>query len=97
LRIVSAATFGSVAIFWSRFEWIERAATAMKYRQFGNAKRDVSIIGQGTWYIDESDRADAIAALRRGLDLSQASRLEIKPKRSVERCRLRRRALNGYL
>jgi diketogulonate reductase-like aldo/keto reductase len=31
--------------------------------------REVSVIGQGTWYIDEGDRAAAIAALRRGLDL----------------------------
>jgi diketogulonate reductase-like aldo/keto reductase len=27
------------------------------------------VIGQGTWYIDRDDRASAIAALRRGLDL----------------------------
>ena len=27
------------------------------------------MIGQGTWYIDDGDRAAAIAALRRGLDL----------------------------
>jgi diketogulonate reductase-like aldo/keto reductase len=27
------------------------------------------VIGQGTWYIDSGDRASAIAALRRGLDL----------------------------
>jgi diketogulonate reductase-like aldo/keto reductase len=41
----------------------------MKYRKFGNVNRDGSIIGQGTWYIDEADRVDAVAALRRGLDL----------------------------
>jgi diketogulonate reductase-like aldo/keto reductase len=29
----------------------------------------VSVIGQGTWYIDRGDRKDAIAALRRGVDL----------------------------
>ena len=34
------------------------------------AKRpDVSVIGQGTWYIDRGDRKRAVAALRRGLDL----------------------------
>jgi diketogulonate reductase-like aldo/keto reductase len=27
------------------------------------------VIGQGTWYIDSGDRASAVAALRRGLDL----------------------------
>jgi len=41
----------------------------MKYRKFDNVNRDVSIIGRGNWYIDEADRVDAVAALRRGLDL----------------------------
>jgi diketogulonate reductase-like aldo/keto reductase len=31
--------------------------------------REVAVVGQGTWYIDEADPATAIAALRRGLDL----------------------------
>ena len=45
-------------------------APPVKAREFGPLKRDVSVIGQGTWYIDESHKhADAIAALRRGLDL----------------------------
>ena len=29
----------------------------------------MSVIGQGTWYIDSGDRATAVAALRRGIDL----------------------------
>ena len=29
----------------------------------------VAVIGQGTWYIDEANRATAVTALRRGLDL----------------------------
>src|SRR5882757_6043402 len=41
----------------------------MRFRQFGNSKRDVSVIGQGTWYIDRGDRSSAVAALRRGIDL----------------------------
>jgi diketogulonate reductase-like aldo/keto reductase len=41
----------------------------MKLRQFGNTKREVSVIGQGTWYIDQGNRKSAVAALRRGLDL----------------------------
>jgi diketogulonate reductase-like aldo/keto reductase len=41
----------------------------LKHRQFGNTKRDVSVIGQGTWYIDQGHRKTAVAALRRGLDL----------------------------
>ena len=30
---------------------------------------EVSVIGQGTWYIDHGDRNGAVAALRRGIDL----------------------------
>ena len=41
----------------------------MEYRRFGPANRQVSVIGQGTWYNEDDDRAVAIAALRRGLDL----------------------------
>ena len=41
----------------------------MEKRLFGPTKRDVAVIGQGTWYSDSEDRASAIAALRRGLDL----------------------------
>jgi diketogulonate reductase-like aldo/keto reductase len=41
----------------------------MKFRQFGNSQRDVSVIGQGTWYIDRGDRKGAVAALRRGIEL----------------------------
>ncbi|MBB3320236.1 MULTISPECIES: aldo/keto reductase [unclassified Rhizobium] len=38
-------------------------------RQLGPLHREVSIIGQGTWYIEEGDPASAIAALQRGIDL----------------------------
>src|ERR1700730_16827956 len=41
----------------------------MKYRRFGTTKRNVSVIGQGTWYLDDADRDDAVAALEHGLDL----------------------------
>jgi diketogulonate reductase-like aldo/keto reductase len=41
----------------------------VKRRPFGSTKRDVPIIGQGTWHLDSGNRAAAIAALRRGLDL----------------------------
>ncbi len=41
----------------------------MKVRRFGNVQRDVAVIGQGTWYIEDGDRREAVAALRRGLDL----------------------------
>jgi diketogulonate reductase-like aldo/keto reductase len=42
---------------------------SMKSRPFGSSKCEVSVIGQGTWYIDRGDRKHAIAALRRGADL----------------------------
>jgi diketogulonate reductase-like aldo/keto reductase len=41
----------------------------MQHRRFGATGRDVSVIGQGTWYIDRAHRASAIAALHRGIDL----------------------------
>jgi diketogulonate reductase-like aldo/keto reductase len=41
----------------------------MERRPFGPAKREVAVIGQGTWQIEKDDRVSAIAALRRGLDL----------------------------
>jgi diketogulonate reductase-like aldo/keto reductase len=41
----------------------------MKSRPFGNSKHDLSVIGQGTWFIDRGDRTDAVAALSRGIDL----------------------------
>src|SRR5262245_40327197 len=42
---------------------------AMERRRFGPVVGPVPVIGQGTWRIDSRDRARAIAALRRGLDL----------------------------
>jgi len=41
----------------------------MQKRRFGAAQADVSVIGQGTWYIEQADRPVAIAALRRGVEL----------------------------
>jgi diketogulonate reductase-like aldo/keto reductase len=41
----------------------------MKFRTFGRTGAKVSVIGQGTWYIDRGDRKAAIAALRRGIEL----------------------------
>lgn len=45
------------------------AVSPMERRRFGSTNRDVPVIGQGTWYIDSGDRAAAVAALRRGIDL----------------------------
>jgi diketogulonate reductase-like aldo/keto reductase len=41
----------------------------LKQRKFGGSGPEVSVIGQGTWYIDRGHRQTAVAALRRGLDL----------------------------
>ena len=41
----------------------------MRFHRFGATGRDVAVIGQGTWYIEDGDRCAAVAALRRGLDL----------------------------
>jgi aryl-alcohol dehydrogenase-like predicted oxidoreductase len=41
----------------------------MEYRPFGPAKHEVSVIGEGTWYFEESDKETAISALQRGIDL----------------------------
>jgi len=41
----------------------------MRKHPFGSRGPQVSMIGQGTWYIDNGDRATAVAALRRGIDL----------------------------
>jgi diketogulonate reductase-like aldo/keto reductase len=41
----------------------------MKTNPFGRTGANVSVIGQGTWYLDHGDRKRAIAALQRGLDL----------------------------
>jgi diketogulonate reductase-like aldo/keto reductase len=40
----------------------------LKQKKFGTNNPDVSVIGQGTWYLDRGDRKAAIAALRRGIE-----------------------------
>lgn len=41
----------------------------MERRRFGPTKHNVAVIGQGTWSIEKGARAEAVAAIRRGLDL----------------------------
>ncbi|HTY55458.1 MAG TPA: aldo/keto reductase [Candidatus Binataceae bacterium] len=41
----------------------------MESRPFGPNKREVPVIGQGTWYTERRDFSSAAAALRRGIDL----------------------------
>jgi diketogulonate reductase-like aldo/keto reductase len=40
----------------------------VKQKKFGTHGPDVSVIGQGTWYLDRGDRKAAVAALRRGIE-----------------------------
>src|SRR5215467_6532789 len=44
----------------------------MERRRFGHIGKHVGIIGQGTWQIDNVDRAAAVAALRLGIDLGMS-------------------------
>ncbi len=41
----------------------------MKSKTFGKGGPQVSVIGQGTWYLDRGDRKHAVAALHRGIEL----------------------------
>ena len=41
----------------------------MRVARFGSTQAALSVIGQGSWYIDAGKRTEAIGALRRGLDL----------------------------
>ena len=45
----------------------------MQDRRFGSAGRGVSLVGQGTWYIDRAHRPSAITALRRGIELGMTN------------------------
>jgi diketogulonate reductase-like aldo/keto reductase len=41
----------------------------LRQQKFGQNGQNVSVIGQGTWYIDRGDRETAVASLRHGIDL----------------------------
>jgi diketogulonate reductase-like aldo/keto reductase len=41
----------------------------MRTHRFGSTGRQVSVIGQGTWYIETAPRREAVAALRQGIEL----------------------------
>lgn len=40
----------------------------MRTHNFGSTGQKVSVVGQGTWYIERGPRAEAVAALRQGMD-----------------------------
>jgi diketogulonate reductase-like aldo/keto reductase len=46
----------------------------MQRRRFGLTEDEVPVIGQGSWYLDRSECASVIAALRLGLDLGMRLR-----------------------
>jgi diketogulonate reductase-like aldo/keto reductase len=52
-----------------RLNAMRSAQNSVQTRRFGPLQREVSIIGQGTWHIEEGDPASAVAGLRRGIDL----------------------------
>jgi diketogulonate reductase-like aldo/keto reductase len=54
-----------VVVVWSASSEVE---VILKQKKFGNNGPDVSVIGQGTWYLDHGDRKAAVAALRRGIE-----------------------------
>lgn len=45
------------------------AESLMELRPFGVTRRPIPVVGQGTWYLDRADAAEAISALRLGTDL----------------------------
>jgi diketogulonate reductase-like aldo/keto reductase len=51
------------------YSQLSKHEDTLRRQQFGSNGQQVSVIGQGTWYIDRGDRSSAVAALRRGLDL----------------------------
>jgi diketogulonate reductase-like aldo/keto reductase len=48
---------------------MSRAGAKPRLRSFGPSRREVALVGQGSWRSDESSADDTITALRRGLDL----------------------------
>jgi diketogulonate reductase-like aldo/keto reductase len=52
-----------------QYACIETGGRLMEMRKFGLKLREIAVIGQGTWNIEQGRRAAAIAALRVGLEL----------------------------
>jgi diketogulonate reductase-like aldo/keto reductase len=40
----------------------------VRHRLFGSTRREVAVIGQGTWRAEQASRPEAVAALQRGID-----------------------------
>jgi diketogulonate reductase-like aldo/keto reductase len=54
-----------IVVVWSASSEVE---VILNQKKFGSNNPDVSVIGQGTWYLDRGDRKAAVAALRRGIE-----------------------------
>src|SRR4051794_2956320 len=63
-RILAACCFALFSV-----HPIESQDFHMQSHRFGATARDVPVIGQGTWNIELADTSQAIATLRRGIDL----------------------------
>lgn len=48
---------------------ISLGCNEVEFLPFGPTKREVSVIGEGTWYFEQSEKKSAIAALQKSLDL----------------------------
>src|SRR5215211_658618 len=57
------------AVPMSKRDSMARMASIVPRRKFGSTGADVPVIGQGTWNLETDDRAEAIRAIRRGLEL----------------------------
>jgi diketogulonate reductase-like aldo/keto reductase len=66
-RCVSSRHFLVIRLRSVLATWTSEAI--LRTQKFGTGGPDVSVIGQGTWYLDRGDRKAAVAALRRGIDL----------------------------
>jgi diketogulonate reductase-like aldo/keto reductase len=54
---------------FARNDDIRSCEVIVKKKSFGKGGPAVSVIGQGTWYLDRGDRKTAVAALQRGIEL----------------------------
>ena len=58
-RVATARTGDRLRVGAGEEKW----RTAVDLHRFGNTRRDVPVIGQGTWYQEDDDPATALAAL----------------------------------
>jgi hypothetical protein len=69
VRPSSAHSRDSLACDDEKKKNMKASEVILKQQKFGRDGSNVSVIGQGTWYLDRGDRKSAVAALRRGIEL----------------------------